>query len=119
MKEMKKMKDLTTIRIYFNNGQKIKNQSFWSRLFSSDFSAELMKRAKAFDLKQVLHLHVSKGYFDNQKINWGVTEIQHFKHPHIIEIIDSEAKINQFLKEQRNLLHECKTLIVKNEVLIR
>ena len=115
---MNELKDLTTIRIYFKNGQRIKNQSFWKKLFSSDFSAELMKRAKEFDLKQVLHLHVSRGYFDNQNINWGVTETQHINHPHIIEIIDSEAKINQFLAEQKSLLQECKTIVVKNEVVM-
>ena len=85
---------------------------------SSDFSTELMKRAKAFDLMQVLHLYVRKGYFDNQRIEWGVTEMQNFKHPQIIEITDSEAKINQFIDEQKELLHDCNTLIVKNEVLI-
>lgn len=116
---MKEIKNLITIRIYFENGQKIKNQSFWKKLYSSDFSTELMKRAKALGLKQVLHLNVSKGYFNSQEINWGVSEIRHFKHPHLIEIIDGEAKINQFLKEEQRLLQESSILMVKNEVLIK
>jgi len=113
------MKDFMTIRIYFEYGQKVKDLSFWKKLYSSDFSAELMKRAKAFELHQVLHLNVIKGYLDNQKINWGVNEIRHYKHPHLIEIIDTEEKINQFLEEQKNLLQKTTILLVKNEVVIK
>lgn len=43
-------------------------------MFSLDFSMELMKRAKAFGLHQVLHLNVIKGYLNNQKVNWGTHE---------------------------------------------
>ncbi|EGV42739.1 hypothetical protein BZARG_2500 [Bizionia argentinensis JUB59] len=113
------MKDLITIRIYFEYGQKIKNQSLWKKLFASDFSTELMKSAKAFGLHQVLHLNVNKGYLSNQKMNWGTNEIRHHKHPHLIEIMDSELKINQFLKEQKHLLDETKIVIVKNEVVLK
>ncbi|GAL81592.1 hypothetical protein JCM19274_437 [Algibacter lectus] len=65
------MTDLITIRIYFEYGQKINNQSFWKKMYASDFSTELIKRAKTFGLEQVLHLNVSKGYLNNQKVNWG------------------------------------------------
>lgn len=113
------MKEFITIRIYFEYGYKIENLSFWKKIYSSDFSTELMKRAKASDLKQVLHLNVSKGYFNNQKINWGINEIRHFKHPHLLEIVDTESKINQFLEEQETFLKETHIVIVKNEVLIK
>lgn len=113
------MKDFITIRIYFEYGQKIGDQSFWKKLYSSDFSTELMKRAKAFGLHQVLHLNVNKGYLDNQKVNWRISEIRHFKHPHLIEIIDSELKINQFIEEQDPILKSTQILMVKNEVIIK
>lgn len=113
------MKNFITIRIYFEYGQNVKDHSFWKKLYSSDFSTELMKRAKAFGLHQVLHLNVIKGYLDNQKINWGVNEIRHYKHPHLIEIIDTEEKINQFLEEQKNLFQTTTILLVKNEVVIK
>ena len=63
-------------------------------------------------LHQVLHLN-------NQIISWGISETRHHNHPHLIEIIDSESKINQFLDEQRNMLQETKVLIVKNKVLLK
>ena len=113
------MTDLITIRIYFEYGQKINNQSFWKKMYASDFSTELIKRAKAFDLEQVLHLNVSKGYLNSQKVNWGISEIRHSKHPHLIEIVDSEIKINQFLDEQKAFLKDTKVVMVKNEVLIK
>jgi PII-like signaling protein len=113
------MKDLITIRIYFEYGQKIKNHSFWKRMYSSDFTVELIKRAKASGLHQVLHLNVNKGYLNSQKISWGTSEIKSYKNPHLIEITDAEFKVNQFLEEQKNLLQETQVLIVKNEILIK
>ncbi len=113
------MKDFITIRIYFEYGQKINKQTFWKKMFSSDFSTELMKRAKDSGLHQVLHLNVNKGYLNDQKVNWGTHEIRDYKHPHLIEITDSASKINQFLDDQKELLHETKVLMVKNEVLVK
>jgi len=46
-------------------------------------------------------------------------EIRHSKHPHLIEIVDSEIKINQFLDEQKAFLKDTKVVMVKNEVLIK
>lgn len=112
------MKNLITIRIYFELGQKINNQSFWKKIFSPDFSAELMKRAKKMKLQQVLHLHVSKGYLNDQNINWGINEIRHHQHPHIIEITDSETKINQFLEDQKSFLKSAKVLLVKDSIFL-
>ena len=113
------MKEFVTIRVYFEYGQKIKDQSFWKKMYAPDFSTEIIKRAKAFGLKQVLHLNVSKGYLSDQKVHWGISEIRHFKHPHLIEISDSELKINQFLDEEKQLLDATKVLMVKSEILIK
>ena len=113
------MKHFITVRIYFEYGQKTKGLSFWKKLYSSDFSTELMKRAKAFGLHQVLHLNVSKGYLNGQKINWGTNEIRHYKHPHLIEIIDVEEKILTFLNKEDLLLKDTKVIVVKDTILIR
>lgn len=113
------MKNFITIRIYFEQGQKIENQSFWKRIYSSDFSSELMKRIKAFGLHQALHFNVNKGYLNEQKINWGVSEFYLYNHPHVIEIIDSESRIHQFLEEEKKLLAATTVLLVKNEVVFR
>jgi len=112
------MNDFITVRIYFEYGQKIEDHSFWKKIYASDFSTELMKRAKMSDLHQVLHIKVIKGYLDNQKINWGVSEVKHLKHPHLIEITDKEFKVNKFIEEQKDLLQRSKIIIVKSEVFI-
>tara|TARA_Y100000815_G_C12878016_1_gene325422 strand:- start:133 stop:474 length:342 start_codon:yes stop_codon:yes gene_type:complete len=112
------MTNLITVRIYFEYGQKIKNVSFWKKISSSDFATELIKKAKAFDLDQAINFNVSKGYFEKKKIHW-TSETRHFKHPHVVELTDTEDKINEFLKQEKSLLEETKILIIKNEVLIK
>lgn len=110
------MKKHITIRIYFEYGQKIKNLSFWNRMKAGDFASELIKKAKAFDLAQALNFNVSKGYFENGQVHWGVNEVKHFKHPHVVELTDTEERIDLFLQEQNLLLEETKIVLVKSEV---
>ena len=113
------MKNFITVRIYFEYGLKVKNQTLWQKLFSDDFAMTLMKKAKAFDLHQVLNFNVNKGYFNKGSIRWGNKEVKHFRHPHVFEIFDTERKIYDFLKEQESLLKDSMVVIVKNEILIR
>lgn len=112
------MKQLTTIRIYFEYGQKVNDTSFWKKMTSSDFSTELIKRAKALDIEQVLSFNVTKGYFNKGKIHWGISETKNFRHPHVVEIIDTDENISKFLNQEKELLEKRSIFIVKNEVLL-
>ena len=49
------------------------HSSFWKKITSSDFSTELIKRAKALNLEQVLSFNVMKGYFNKGEIHWGIS----------------------------------------------
>ena len=77
---MKEQKDKSFYNntVFFEYSHKVKDHSFWRKLYSSDSSTERMKRTKTFGLRQVIHLNLSKGYLDNQKVNWGISEIHHF-----------------------------------------
>ncbi|WP_372756185.1 DUF190 domain-containing protein [Labilibaculum sp.] len=112
------MKDFVTLRIYFEHGQKAKGHSFWKKLHAPAFDREILKRAKAFDLYQVLNFNVSKGYLNGAAIQWGHAESLHFRHPQVMEIIDREEKIMAFVKQEESLLKETKLLLVKNEMLV-
>ncbi len=67
----------------------------------------------------MLYLNVSKVNFESQKINSSTIEIQYFKHPHLIEIVDTTSNVNQFLETQKNFLEGVQVMIVKSEVLVR
>ena len=112
------MKQLTTIRIYFEYGQKVNDTSFWKKMTSSDFSTEIIKRAKALNLEQVLSFNVTKGYFNKGKIHWGISETTNFRHPHVVEIIDTDEQISNFLQKEKKLLEKSTVFMVKNEVLL-
>lgn len=113
------MKTLTTIRIYFEYGKKRKDVPFWKTLHQSDFATQILKKAKASNLKQVLHFNVSKGYLDSQNMNWGLNDIQHVNHPQIIEITDSLENINAFLELEKVLFEDTAIYIVQNEILLK
>ncbi|WP_373056679.1 DUF190 domain-containing protein [Zunongwangia sp. H14] len=111
------MSDLVTIRIYFEYGEKMKNLSFWKRI-NFDLAAEIIKKAKAHNLDQVLNFNVSRGYFEKKKINWGYSEMKHSNHPHVVEITDTQEKLNAFLDKEQLLFEGVKILLVKNEVVL-
>lgn len=110
------MKNKTTIRLYFEYGKKAKGLSFWKRIWNNSFSAELLKRAKEKGIEQVICFNVTKGYLQNQPIQWGISEIPSSKHPQCIEMTDFESKITSFLNEQKQLLDKQEIILVKNEI---
>ncbi|QDO93027.1 hypothetical protein FNB79_03235 [Formosa sediminum] len=113
------MNSLTTIRIYFEYGKKQKHVPFWKTLHESDYATIILKKAKAANLNQVLHFNVSKGYFNSKKINWGLGDVQHFKHPQIIEITDTPEQINWFLESEKVFFEDTSIYIIKNEILLK
>jgi len=113
------MINLITVRIYFEYGQKLTATTFWKKLNASSLTNELIKQAKSSNIAQILNFNVTKGYFDKGKIHWGVGESKSFRHPQVIEIIDSEEKITHFLEEQKALFANTKIVMVKNEMQIR
>lgn len=110
------MENKVTIRLYFEYGKKAKGLSFWKRIWNNSFITELLKRAKEKGIEQVICFSVSKGYLQNQPIQWGITEIISAKHPQCIEMTDFESKITSFLNEQNQLLDKQKIILVKNEI---
>jgi PII-like signaling protein len=112
------MKDFATLRIYFEHGKKIHGHSFWKKLHAPTFDREILKRAKAFDLYQVLNFNVSKGYLKGADIQWGHAENVHFRHPQVIEIIDTESRIMDFVTKQKTFLQEANLVLVKSEIAI-
>ena len=113
------MKTVTTIRIYFEYGKKRKDVPFWKTLHESDFGTIVIKKAKAANLNQVLQFNVSKGYFDSKKINWGLSDVQHFKHPQIIEITDTLERIEHFLEVEKLFFADTSIYIIKNEMVLK
>lgn len=112
------MKNRVTIRLYFEYGEKAKGLSFWKRIWNNNFSAELLKKAKEKGIEQVIYFNVTKGYFQNQAIQWGIGEIPSSKYPQCIEMTDCESKIVSFVKEQKTLLDKQQIILVKNEIII-
>lgn len=110
------MNKKVTIRLYFEYGKKAKGLSFWKRIWNNSFSSELLKRAKTSGIEQVICFNVTKGYLQNQSIQWGITEIPSSKHPQCIEMTDIESKITSFLDEQKQLLDKQQIILVKNEI---
>ncbi|WP_159021970.1 DUF190 domain-containing protein [Formosa sp. L2A11] len=113
------MKTTITIRIYFEYGKKRKDVPFWKTLHESDFGTVILKKAKASNLNQVLQFNVSRGYFDNKKINWGLGDVQHFKHPQIIEITDTPEQIELFLEQEKEFFKDTSIYIIKNEIILK
>ena len=108
------MKTLVTIRIYFEYGQKIKGLSWSQKLFNSDFATEVIKRAQASGIEQALHFNVSKGYLKNEKVSWENTDIKPLKHPHMVELTDTQEKIDAFMIAEKELLTAASVLLIKN-----
>lgn len=110
------METKTTIRIYYENGAKIKGASFWKRLWNNNFGSELLIRAKEAGLEQAIAFNVTEGYLANSLIQYNLSDIKSGRLPQCVEITGSNEKIEKFLLEEKVLLSMVTILIIKNEV---
>lgn len=106
---------MKTLRIYYNAECKAPGLTFWQKVWDSSYSTCLIKKAKEYDIAQVICFNIPKGYLDNQSIQWGMSEVKNVKHPQCVELVDSEEKIRMFLECEKELLSQAKTVLVSSE----
>lgn len=107
-----------TVRIYFRQGMHPKGLSWFRRIWSTAFSDELIRRAKKYGIRQVIHFNVSEGYLDGLAIDWNIFEIPLPDHPGCVELTDRKEIIERFIDDQRDFISEATVVIVKEPIVI-
>lgn len=109
---------MRTIRIYFEYGAKAGGLTRWQRAWNNRLANHLMKRCKEAGLQQVIFFNVEAGYLNGQAIQWGIGEIPSPRKPQCLEITDTAANIDAFLKTAKQLLENAWIIAVEKQEII-
>lgn len=113
LKENHKMESMAVLRLYFHYGAKVKTQTLWQRIWNPSLGNHLVTLAKKFGIEQVIWQSVSAGYLKNEQIGYNITEIPSDKLPQCVELIDTEAKLRAFMKEDILDFNEVRCVLIK------
>ncbi|WP_213197394.1 DUF190 domain-containing protein [Cloacibacterium caeni] len=106
-------KSTVIVRIYFEYGASVKDQSFWKRLWNNSLGEFLLKKARESNIEQANIFIAKSGYLNYKNISYNISELPALKNPACLELIDNENKINQFLKLNKDLLKQAKIILVQ------
>lgn len=109
---------MQTIRIYFEYGTKAEGLSRWQRVWNNRLANRLMKMCKEAGLQQAIFFNVEVGYLNSQAIQWGISEIIPPRKPQCLEITDTAASIDAFLKTTGQLLKNARIIAVEKQEII-
>lgn len=111
--------EVTIARLYFNYGQRLKEQTLWKSLWNNSLSYFLLKKAKESNIEQANLFIAKAGYLNYENIKNNRSEIPTLENPVCIELIDNDANIKQFLERNNDNLKEVKIILLNqyNEIL--
>ena len=69
-------------------------------------------------MQQVIFFNVEAGYLNGQAIQWGIGEIPSPRKPQCLEITDTAANIDAFLKTAKQLLENAWIIAVEKQEII-
>lgn len=108
--------NLSIARIYFRHGQKVKEQSFWKRLLSTNLGQQLLKKAKESDIYQAAIFTAKAGYLQGDPIITHISEIPSHYNPVCLELLDTESNLKNFLTSNKDLLTDTHVIFLKETV---
>lgn len=107
------MSELTALRLYFQQGARAKPAAFWHHLTAPALSQRLLSAAKRAGIQQALLYNVHAGYLPGHKMSRYHIESAPTHHPLSIELIDSETRLREFVRQHVDELHHVRAVFFR------
>lgn len=110
------MSDLTALRLYFAQGARAQLTRFWHHLSAPALSHRLLTAAKRNGIQQALLYQVHAGFLPGQQLSHHHFESAPARHPLCIELVDTEARLRDFLRHHAEELQHVRTVLFRCEL---
>lgn len=110
------MQNMTALRLYFPQSARAKPTRFWHRLSAPALSHHLLAAAQRAGIHQALLHSVHAGYLPGSKLSHHHIEYTPEHHPLCIELIDSEERLRQFVREHAQELRQVQAVLFRCEL---
>ena len=114
--ERSTMTDLTALRLYLPHAARAKPTRFWHKLSAPVLSHRLLRAAHHQGIHQVILHAVHAGYLPGRALSHRHVETICPEHPLCIELINSEARLRDFLKTHEEDLDGVQAVLFRCEL---
>lgn len=106
---------LSVLRLYFSAAEMRRADSWWKRFAPQSLGAYLLQQAKEHGVEQALLHRVIGGYLKDETLVLDNGEIPPARLPQCLELVGDEAKLQAFLKSNREHLQRVRTVFLRGE----
>ena len=112
--------DSTILRIYMPIRAKRKGKlTFWQKFSGASLSTYLLNEAKSFGIEQAIFQRSSGGYLNGQKLVFDISEIAPLDLPQVVELVDKEDRLREFVEKFKNQITDCRVVLFKTSEVVK
>jgi hypothetical protein len=107
---------IAALRLYFPIATRARATRFWHRLSAPALAHHLVALAKRSNIVQAMSHHVCAGYLRGERLSHHHPEINGMRHPHCLELVDTEARLRQFMRDYAEELRKVNAVLLLCEL---
>lgn len=107
---------IAALRLYFPSGAKARVTRFWHRLSAPALAHHLLAVAHKGRIMQAMLHPVSGGYLPGRRLSHHHPELTGLRHPQCLELIDTEQRLRDFLREHAGELRQVYAVLLLGEL---
>ncbi len=109
------MNELVILRLYFSAAEMRKADGWWRRLAPQSLGEYLLRQAKGAGVEQALLHRVIGGYLKDHALAMDTEEMPNPRLPQCLELVGTNASLQDFLRENREHLQSVRTVFLRGE----
>ncbi|MGF6767955.1 PII-like signaling protein [Paraburkholderia sp. GAS199] len=107
---------IAALRLYFPHATRVRTTRFWHHLGAPALAHHLIAVAKRANILQAMLHHVSAGYLPGERLSHHHPEISGMRHPQCLELVDTEARLRQFMHDHGDELRKVHAVLMLCEL---
>ncbi|MGF6571720.1 hypothetical protein ABH945_003841 [Paraburkholderia sp. GAS333] len=107
---------IAALRLYFPLATRARATRFWHHLSAPALAHHLIALAKRANILQAMSHHISAGYLPGERLSHHHPEISGMRHPQCLELVDTEARLRQFMRDHADELRKVHAVLLLGEL---
>jgi hypothetical protein len=107
---------IAALRLYFPLATRARATRFWHHLSAPALAHHLIDVAKRANILQAMLHHISSGYLPGERLSHHHPEISGMRHPQCLELVDTEARLRQFIHDHADELRKVHAVLLLCEL---
>jgi PII-like signaling protein len=107
---------IAALRLYFPAATRTRVTRLWHRLSAPALAHHLIAVARRANILQAMLHHIICGYLPGERLSHHHPEISGMRHPQCLELVDTEARLRQFMHDHADELRKVHVVLLFGEL---